>query len=418
MIKLVKLIKDVLLDGIKYIVNIQNYDDTVISILKHVSEYNIIFVKIYQWTRIKNDINENDSITEKISEEIYKYANKTFYKEEDIDYKSLLNIYETANKLGDKFEFYDLKPINSGTISLIFKGKLNGKDVIIKLLRKNIKKELENGLNILINIENVLYNLPIIRKYYNLKMFDENMEVILNQTNFMNEVENLKLFYKSFKDVDNIITPNVYEEYTKNNENLIVMEYIDGKYLYELDREELDKYFNNFILFIIKSLFTYNIFHSDLHQGNILFINYNKRYKIGIIDMGMVIILNNNELDFAYLFLTVIYNNNFMEFLEYIDIDINRNIMFKNSLNIDKCILYLKKLYNNNEIFYDPNTKVIISDINKLLQILKKFNCILYHRYKFIILSMIPIFGIIDKLGPGIIKKDIVKNIMNNMVNY
>lgn len=413
MIKLLNLIKNVICDGIKYIIKKRDYDDTIISILKHIGEYNIIFVKIFQWTRIKNNIEEDDFITQKISEEIYKYTNRTSYKEKDIDYKSLLEIYDISNKLGNKFELDSLKPINSGTISLIFKGKLNDKPVIVKLLRKDIKNELERGLDILVNIENFLYKMPLLKNYYNLKIFEENREVIIKQTDFENEVKNLSMIYKSFKDDNRIITPKPYEDYTKYNSNLIVMDYIEGKYLYELNNDELNKYFDTFLYFFLKSIFAYNIFHCDIHQGNILFIN--NSLKIGIIDMGMLYKPENDDLDYVFLSMTVFFNNNFLEYLEYIEN--NKILVFKNTVNFDGCIKYLKKLYNKKKIFYNSDIKYIIKDINIFFKILKKYQCIFYPKYTFFLLSLIPIFSILSKLGPNIIKKDIMNNTFENIIN-
>ena len=56
-------------------------------------------------------------------------------------------------------------------------------------------------------------------------------------------------------------------------------------------------------------------------------------------------------------------------------------------------------------------------DIYNFLNILKKYNCIISAKYNFFILSLIPIFSLIIKLGPGIEKKDFLKLQLNKMSN-
>ena len=268
---LIKLIFKIFIGILKYIFRYENYDNTIIKFLNDIGVYNIIFIKIFQWIWIKNNCNDNIYITDNIAKELYKYTNKTPYNESDIDYKSLLKIFMIAKTQGDNLELLDLIPCNSGTISLIFKAKLNDKNIVIKLLRNNIQKKLEDGINLLINIENILYNTIFINKFITTKIFENNKTNILSQIDFINEVQNINLFHKSFLRCPEVIIPNVYIEYTKINPNFILMDYIDGIYIYELTNEELNNYFIPFIKFIMNSIFIKNILHCDLHQGNILF---------------------------------------------------------------------------------------------------------------------------------------------------
>ena len=244
MLSIIKLIFDIIKELFKYSFKIQNYDPTIISILNHIGNYNIVFVKIFQWVCIKNKIEPNSFITDNIAQSIYKFTTNTPFKESDYDYLSLLKIYKIANDQGDKFELDNLVPINSGTISLIFKGKLNGKDIAIKLLRKNIKQDVKNCIDLLSGFENIIYRLPIINKYYT-KIFETNKSNILNQVDFIKECENIKLFYNSFKKNKIIMIPNVYSVYTQSNPNLIIMDWIEGKYLYSQSILKLYYSYNN-----------------------------------------------------------------------------------------------------------------------------------------------------------------------------
>lgn len=421
MIDLIKLIFKIFIGILKYIFRYENYDNTIIKFLNDIGEYNIIFIKIFQWIWVKNN-NDNYYITETISKELYKYTNNTPYNNLDIDYKSLLKIFMIAHNKGDSLELLDLVPCNSGTISLIFKAKLNNKNIVIKLLRNNIKKRLEDGINFLINIENILYNTKFINRIVTTKIFENNKMNILNQIDFMNEVQNINLFNKSFSRSSEIIIPNVYIDYTKINQNFILMDYIEGKYIYELTIEELDNYFIPFVKFTMSSIFIKNILHCDLHQGNILFykecIENNQIYKIGLIDMGMITKINVRELNFMYMWLMGIFNDKFLDLLEYIENEKNSLYIFEEKANINNCIEYIKDKYNKKELFNPPNTiKELINDIYLFLNILKQYNCILSSRYNFFILSFIPILTLIINLGPGFKKNKILQEYLENMSN-
>ena len=115
MIELIKLIFKIFIGLIKYIFRYENYDNTIINFLNDIGEYNIIFIKIFQWIWVKNN-NDNIYITDNITKELYKFTNNTPYNDLDIDYKSLLKIFMIAQTQGDNLELLDLIPCNSGKI--------------------------------------------------------------------------------------------------------------------------------------------------------------------------------------------------------------------------------------------------------------------------------------------------------------
>lgn len=412
-----KLIINIIFEILYYVFKYKNYDEFVISLIRKISDYNIIFVKILQWTWINNN---NYYITKKIENEINLFTNNTPFNELDIDYKKLLNLYKIAEENSDTLLIYDIEPIKSGSISLVFRGKLNNKNIVIKILRKNIKEKIDKGINLLITLENFFYYIPIINKYFSTKIFSNNKQCILNQINFINETENLMMFYKKFKTNKFISIPFVYEKYTKLNNNVILMDYIDGKYLSDLDHNELDHFFTPFNKFVVNSIFHKKIFHCDLHQGNILFFKETVKneiiYKVGIIDFGMIIKLNVNDIDFIYIWLNGIFNEKFKDMIDYIKNPDNVSNIFINYNEINNCSKLLEKLYEDKKIFHDfEKSGILIENIYLFLNILKKFNCIISPRYNFFILSVIPIFNILIKLGPTIKKKNVIKEFLQKI---
>ena len=100
------------------------------------------YTKIIQWIA---DHNFND---EKLTDFLKHFTNNVYYTKEDIDYESLIELYNHAEQNGDTFSLSGLTPINAGTISLVFKGTLNGKPIVIKMLRRNIKDKLHDAINL------------------------------------------------------------------------------------------------------------------------------------------------------------------------------------------------------------------------------------------------------------------------------
>lgn len=420
---LIKLIINILLEIIWYKLGYSFYENMVINTLKHISDYNIIFVKIFQWVWINNEPDSNKYITQKIEDAIYSYTNNTPYNETDINYKNLLDVYISANKNGDKFELVSTTPINSGSISLIFKAKLNNKDIVVKMLRTNIKERLEKGLGLLINLENFLHKLSywLGINLVSTKMFEKNKFNIMNQVNFINETENLLIFYKNFKNTKYAETPFVYSNYTISNPNVILMDEIKGKYLCEINNDDLNKYLMGFFKFVMDSIFIKNIFHCDLHQGNVLFYNeeYNGKtlYKVGIIDMGMITKMNVDEVNFMYMWLSGLFNDKFADFIDYIKKEYKKDNFFEDNNINPQCFDDIQQLYMSGKIFNEFESEKIVRDIHSFLNIFLKYNCRISSRYNFFLLSMIPILGIISKLSPEFKKNKNIKTYLNKMSN-
>jgi len=250
---------------------------------------NILYVKMFQAFAYNNNL-----IDETINNNILKITNKTHWKYSDINFYNLIEVcekYDIVLKTG--FE----RPINSGMISLVFKGnrRSDNKDIIIKIKRVNIVNKLSEAITNLQFLVHLLSYIPFIKNYNLDEIVNKNINNILEQTDFAKEVNNLKLIKNNCKNLEYVIIPEVFEEVTNVFPDVIMMEFINGIQINEINQEDYDGFAQQIIKFGIVTSVIHGVTHGDLHSGNILFIkdndDANYKYKIGIIDFGIITVI-------------------------------------------------------------------------------------------------------------------------------
>ena len=120
------------------------------KIASSMSQKNIFFTKIFQAFA-----NNNNLVDKELFHYFITYTDNVNYNANEIDYSGLYDLINIARKNGDDLSIENDTPIKSGNIALVFNGKLNGKNVIIKYRRKNIIAKFNKSideLELLVNI--------------------------------------------------------------------------------------------------------------------------------------------------------------------------------------------------------------------------------------------------------------------------
>ena len=261
----------------------QNYDGFLEGTLIRLSHLNILYVKVFQALSFSKEM-----ISEELNNKMIRYTDNVPWSNEDID-------QELLDKVKKKYNItfrggYDF-PIRSGMISLIYKGVRQGKDVILKMKRKDIANRLEEAVD---NLLFVIYLFSFIPNYdFDIpKIIRENTEMILNQTDFIEEMKNTKLIRKNCEHLKYVKIPEVYEEVTEEFNDVILMNFIDGECIDKIKVGEYESYAKQVVKFGLTTLLIHGVVHGDLHSGNIIFIkdDNDKKYpyKIGVIDFGII----------------------------------------------------------------------------------------------------------------------------------
>jgi len=263
-----------------------NYLNFINRITNRLSCINILYVKFFQAIASNNSL-----IDEKTNNELLKFTDNAPWSIHDIRLEELIEICDKYDLfLKDGFE----KPINSGMISIVYKAfrKCDHSPIIIKMKRNNIENRLHDAIENLKTFMYLLSFIPIIHKYQISNVISKNIEIIRQQTNFNEEVNNINRIRNNCKNLKYIRIPEVYLDATNENPNFILMEYIDGKKINEIDEEDYYAFSKNVLKFGLLTTVVHGTSHGDLHSGNILFIkdaeDSKYPYKIGVIDFGII----------------------------------------------------------------------------------------------------------------------------------
>jgi len=273
------------------------------NITKQLANINILYVKIFQSIALNNHF-----IDDKINNVLLKFTDNAPWNKNDICFETLLKLKneynicfnndndnpDNYNEIIDSSDIFLVKPINSGMISLVFKvyNKLTKEALIIKLKRNNIEEKLNSAIDNLLFFINIISYLPLFRKYKIQEIVNKNIDIIKHQTNFHEEVENIIKMKKNCEKLQYIIIPSAVKKVTEKYPNVILMEYIDGLKIGEVNKQHYEDFAKQVFKFGFITTMIYGFSHGDLHSGNILFIKddddkqYN--YKIGIIDFGIM----------------------------------------------------------------------------------------------------------------------------------
>ena len=260
---------------------------------------NILYVKVFQAIALNNNL-----IDEKTNNMLIEFTDNVPWNYSDTRFEEFLNL-QNEYKIKLDNGMYE-KPINSGMISLVFKGykRETGQKIVVKMKRNNIDAKLKEAIDNLYFFINIFNLIPQFKKYQISEIIKKNIHILKNQTNFINEVKNMVKMRENCKNLKYVIIPEAYKEITDKYPNFIVMEYIDGMKIDKINEADYEGFSKQVIKFGIVTTLIHGFSHGDLHAGNILFIkdenNKKNNYKIGVIDFGIMYDVNNSFKDLWY----------------------------------------------------------------------------------------------------------------------
>ena len=385
---------------------------------------NIVYVKLFQALCLNKDLLYSEE-----QDFLIKYTDNVPYSINDIN-------YDLLNKLQGEYSITlnNTIPINSGIVGLIFDARdCSNNKVIVKMLKQNILKKFTNVFDELLYVSYICKYIPYIKYLKITKLLLDNREILLNQMNFIKEVESLELFAKKYKNNKEYRFPKVYKMITEKYPDLMVMENINGLKLKDIAvmdpsiKEEFAYLLNKFN---ILGILYHSVIHCDLHCGNVFFyINdvgessnneTTPKYMLGVIDFGLCTFPTKESQNAYYIFFNNMFYNNDYSSIDYLINNFIEEQELFNSYN-----------HNTKQVLYNETIKCLdlyashtISNqalVNKLGEIFYNYDLNFTREFNRVILSLHTTYSFITLLSSDVnacITKVIKElNYFNELIN-
>jgi predicted unusual protein kinase regulating ubiquinone biosynthesis (AarF/ABC1/UbiB family) len=287
-----------------------------------------VYIKFGQWLSSRADI-----LPQPYLEELSKLQDSV----PPVPFERVKSVIEQdIGKIEEKFDSLDRNALSGASLGQVYKAVKNGQQVIVKVRRPGIEKMVEEDLKVLMKI------IPFAMKFVDpnlrfsiIPIMKQFVESIHEEMDYSKESENLKNIKKNMLPYENVVIPNIHDDYS--TKNILTMEYIPGikvTNIEELDKKGIDR--QKLVIDVHKIFFTmllrHSIFHADPHPGN---ISVKDDGTLILYDFGMIGRLNNEtRLRLVRLYLALVEKDpsrtvNAMDELGMLAPDFNREVIEK-----------------------------------------------------------------------------------------
>jgi predicted unusual protein kinase regulating ubiquinone biosynthesis (AarF/ABC1/UbiB family) len=197
---------------------------------------------------------------------------------------------ELGIRVSKAFSRFDQKPIAAASLGQVHSARLrNGREVIVKVQRPDIYKQIAEDFEVLGQIAELLEaHTDFGRKHRILSVLEEFRVTIQQELNYEREAQNLITLGENLREFEKIQVPQPVLDYSTRR--VLTMDYVQGQKITSLSplvRIELNGALLAEELFkaYLKQILVDGIFHADPHPGNI-FLTADGR--VALLDLGMV----------------------------------------------------------------------------------------------------------------------------------
>ncbi|HED6831258.1 TPA: ABC transporter [Listeria monocytogenes] len=320
---------------------------------------------------------------------------------------------ELGDKLENIFKEFRAEPIAAASIGQVHRAKLlSGKDVVVKVQRPNIEKNISLDLGILKDIADFVDNRTRLGKLYSFSKMAEEFETTLaNELNFRLEGENAETFKVNFKDDDSVIVPDISWIHTTNR--VITMEEIKGVSLKNFDELERLGFDNTIIARRLATSILYQIlrdgfFHGDPHPGNIMVLEDNT---IAFLDLGMIGQLNlHRKNQFLKMLMGITLKDSKLIVQAIVELD-----AMSERINMRKLEKDIDRL--RDQVLSVPLSQIKIGEVfNEVFDLAFSYNIMIPGEFTMLAKSLITLEGLVEKLDPDLNVLEIAEPIAGKLI--
>lgn len=175
---------------------------------------------------------------------------------------------DTGRPLGETFSEFDETPVAAASVAQVHRARLrDGREVAVKVLRPNVRRQVERDASLLLFGAKVLALHPKLRRSDPVGHTQHFVDAIRDQTDLRIEAENYRRFHANFATWTTVKFPEVLAPAT---ERLLTMEFIRGT---KIDAQPADKRLPLAEVVrrcMFQMCFEDGFLHADMHPGNML----------------------------------------------------------------------------------------------------------------------------------------------------
>jgi len=207
-----------------------------------------------------------------------------------------------AQPVAELFDTFDLVPLASASIAQVHAATLkDGRAVVVKVVRPGIEKALRRDIDLLLAIAGLAENYweggPRVKPTEFVREFET---FVFDELDMQREASNASLLRRNFVGSKDLYIPEIYWPYCR--EHVLVMERVSGVPVSDLKELKargvnLERLAKRGIRVFYTQVFRDNLFHADMHPGNILVDVTNPQDPTFIqLDFGIVASLTPKDL--------------------------------------------------------------------------------------------------------------------------
>jgi ubiquinone biosynthesis protein len=246
-----------------------------------------IFVKFGQAVSTRRDLLPAD-----IADELAKLQDRVPPFPGSVAREILERVY--SRPISEVFAQFDEAPLAAASIAQVHVAHLlNGKEVVVKVLRPQMRLRIERDLEVLYALARLAQAYwSEARRLRPLDVVAEYEKTILDELDLMREAANAAQLKRNFADSDLLYVPDVHWDYCRLE--VMVMERIHGVPISDMERlraadTDIAKLAENGVRIFFTQVFRHNFFHADMHPGNIFVLLADPRNpRYAAVDFGIM----------------------------------------------------------------------------------------------------------------------------------